>query len=162
MLVGHKTVESGTACGLVWLGVLPHLSPWNSYCEISYLGAIRFLTVRYAIKHTRSSFYIPSNKISPDMLQPQIRGTLDTIIDQMLTVIPREMSYLRDGGAKVLHVKNLEDYLLGFVHGAIMGSFNVVFSGIMKRQPNDEEQEEAQNIVFQRTSQLREAIFKRE
>ena len=96
------------------------------------------------------------------MLQPQIRGTIDTIIDQMLTVIPREMSYLRDGGAKVLHVKNLEDYLLGFVHGAIMGSFNVVFSGIMKRQPNDEEQEEAQNIVFQRTSQLREAIFKRE
>jgi hypothetical protein len=96
------------------------------------------------------------------MLQPQIRGTLDTIIDQMLTVIPREMSYLRDGGAKVLHVKSLEDYLLGFVHGAIMGSFNVVFSGIMKRQPNDEEQEEAQNIVFQRTSQLREAIFKRE
>jgi len=26
-LVGHKTVESGTAYGLVWLGVLPHLSP---------------------------------------------------------------------------------------------------------------------------------------
>jgi hypothetical protein len=92
------------------------------------------------------------------MLAPQIRGTLDTIIDPMLNVIPREMSYLRDGGANVLHVKNLEDYLLGFV--AIMGSFNVVFSGIMKRQPNNEEQEEARNIVFRRTSQLRDAIFK--
>jgi hypothetical protein len=94
------------------------------------------------------------------MLAPQIRGTLDTIIDPMLNVIPREMSYLRDGGANVLHVKNLEDNLLGFVHGAIMGSFNVVFSGIMKRQPNNEEQEEARNIVFRRTSQLRDAIFK--
>jgi hypothetical protein len=89
-----------------------------------------------------------------------MRGTLEQIIDQVLIAIPLRKSSLQMGEAKGLHVKNEEDYLLGFAHGAIMGNFVAVFLGIMKRMPNDEEAKEVQTVAFNRTPQLREAIFK--
>jgi hypothetical protein len=93
------------------------------------------------------------------MLNTEMRGTLEQIIDQLLTAIPQKPPTRREDMEK-LHIENEHDYTLGFAHGAIMGNFVVVFMVTMKRPLHEEEEQEARSIVFNRTPQIRDAMFK--
>jgi hypothetical protein len=57
-----------------------------------------------------------------------------------------------------LKVKNNDDYLLGYAHGAIMGSFATTFLAENKRPTNEEEDQQARDIVYNRTDQIMRAI----
>jgi hypothetical protein len=94
------------------------------------------------------------------MLDTHMRVILDKIIDQVIISIPLRLSSLRKGEAIELQVRNEEDYMLGFVNGAIMGSFITTFSAIHRRPTNYEEDLEARKAALNRTPEIREAIFK--
>ena len=95
------------------------------------------------------------------MLDTYMRIVLDKIIDQVIISIPLRLSSLRRGEAQELQVKNEEDYMLGFAHGAIMGGFITIFSAIHRRPTNYDEDQEARRMALNRTPEIREAIFKR-
>ena len=88
------------------------------------------------------------------MLDSHMRGVLEKIIDQVITSIPRLQSSVREEGKDKLQIKNEEDYMLGFVHGAIMSDFVTTFSAMNKRSINLEENEEAQAVAFNRTAEV--------
>jgi hypothetical protein len=94
------------------------------------------------------------------MLDTQMRGILDKIIDQVIFSIPLRLYSLRKGEAKELQVRNEEDYMLGFAHGAIMGGFITTFSAIHRRPTNYEEDQEARRLALNRSPEIREAILK--
>jgi hypothetical protein len=94
------------------------------------------------------------------MLDTQMRGILDKIIDQVIISIPLRLYSLRKSEAKELQVRNEEDYMLGFAHGAIMGGFITTFSAIHRRPTNYEEDQEARRVALNRTPEIREAILK--
>jgi hypothetical protein len=94
------------------------------------------------------------------MLDTQMRGILDKIIDQVIISIPLRLYSLRKREAKELQVRNEEDYMLGFAHGAIMGGFITTFSAIHRRPTNYEEDQEARRVALNRTPEIREAILK--
>ena len=95
------------------------------------------------------------------MLNTPMRGILDKIIDQVIISIPLRLPSLRKGEAKELQVRNEEDYMLGFAHGAIMNGFVTTFSAIHRRPTDYEEDQEALRVALNRTPELRDAISKR-
>lgn len=95
------------------------------------------------------------------MLDYDVRGALDQVIDQLADGLPTTMSWLRGGVHKTnLHIENEKDYALGYAHGAIKASFLYTFMTLKKRQPNAEETAEADTIIYKRTAELRDSIFK--
>jgi hypothetical protein len=94
------------------------------------------------------------------MLDTHMRGILDKIIDQVINSIPLRLYSLRRGEGKELQVRNEEDYMLGFAHGAIMGGFITTFSAIHRRPTNYEEDQEARRLALNRSPEIREAILK--
>jgi hypothetical protein len=89
-----------------------------------------------------------------------MKGILDNTIDELKVTIPLRLASLRMGEAQELHIKSQEDYLLGFAHGVIIGHFMTVFKVKMSRELNDEEAIEVRTVMSNRSSELREAIFK--
>jgi hypothetical protein len=93
------------------------------------------------------------------MLDSNIRGSLDQIIDQMVGSLPTTLSWLREAGLKAaLHIDNEKDYALGYAHGVIKTSFLSAFFMQNKRQPEAEETIEADTIIYKRTAELRDSI----
>jgi hypothetical protein len=93
------------------------------------------------------------------MLDSNIRGSLDQIIDQMVSSLPITLSWLREAGLKAnLHIDNEKDYALGYAHGVIKASFLSTFFMRNKRQPEAEETIEADTIIYKRTAELRDSI----
>jgi hypothetical protein len=93
------------------------------------------------------------------MLDSNIRGSLDQLIDQMVSSFPATLSWLREGGLKAnLHIDNEKDYALGYIHGVIKASFHSTFFMQNKRQPEAEETIEADMIIYKRTAELRDSI----
>jgi hypothetical protein len=92
------------------------------------------------------------------MLDTQMRGILDKIIDQVIISILLRLYSLRKGEAKELQVRNEEDYILGFAHGAITGGFITTFSAMHIRPTNYEDQE-ARRLALNRSPEIREAIL---
>ncbi len=94
------------------------------------------------------------------MLYEKTRGSLELIIDQVVTSLPRELYSLQRGEAAALQVKNESDYAMSFAHGAIRASFHSAFIMLRGRPPNDEEAMEAESVTYNRTPELRNAGFK--
>ena len=94
------------------------------------------------------------------MLDEKMRGSLELIIDQVVTSLPQRLYLLQRGEAAALQVKNESDYTLGFAHGAIRPGFHSAFIMLRGRPPNDEEAMEAESVTYNRTPELRNAIFK--
>jgi hypothetical protein len=93
------------------------------------------------------------------MLDSNIRGSLDQIIDQMVSSLPITLSWLREAGLKAtLHIDNEKDYALGYAHGVIKASFLSTFFMQNKRHPEVEETIEADTIIYKRTAELRDSI----
>lgn len=50
--------------------------------------------------------------------------------------------------------------MLGHAHGFILGSFSTTFLAENKRPTNEEEYQQARDIVYNRTDEIMKAIFK--
>jgi hypothetical protein len=94
------------------------------------------------------------------MLDSEMRGALETIADAVINAVPNLASNMKQEEAKNLKVKNNDDYLLGYAHGEIMGSFSTTFLAANKRPTNEEEYQQAREIVYNRTDEIMRAIFK--
>lgn len=94
------------------------------------------------------------------MLNPEMRGALETIADAVINAIPNLASNMKQEEAKKLKVKNNDDYMLGHAHGFILGSFSTTFLAENKRPTNEEEYQQARDIVYNRTDEIMKAIFK--
>ena len=91
------------------------------------------------------------------MLDEKTRGSLELIIDQVVTSLPQILYSLQRGEAAALQVKNESDYASSFAHGAIRASFHSAFITLRGRPPNDEETMEAESVTYNRTPELRNA-----
>jgi hypothetical protein len=94
------------------------------------------------------------------MLDSEMRGFLETIAEAVINAIPNLASNMKQEEAKKLKVMNDDDYLLGYAHGAIMGSFATTFLAEYKRPTNEEEDQQARVIVYNRTDEIMRAISK--
>jgi hypothetical protein len=94
------------------------------------------------------------------MLDSEMRGALETIADAVINAIPNLASNMEQEEAKKLKVKNNDDYMLGYAHGEIMGSFATTFLAENKRPTNEEEYQQTREIVYSRTDEIMKAIFK--
>jgi hypothetical protein len=94
------------------------------------------------------------------MLDTEMKGALETIADAVINGIPNLAYNMKQEEAKKLKVKNNDDYLLGYAHGEIMGSFATTFLAENKRPTNEEEYQQARKIVYNQTDKIMKAIFK--
>lgn len=90
-----------------------------------------------------------------------MRGALNQLIDRTTVSFHTVMSSLRIDKS-CFSIQNEPDYALGLAHGMILTGFMSEFKDHNKREPNQEEMIEMSRILFDRTKELREAIFKSE
>jgi hypothetical protein len=93
------------------------------------------------------------------MLDDKMRGALDQLIGRTIMSFHTVMSSIRTDKAD-FHIQNESDYALGLAHGMILTGFMSDFKDQYKREPNQEEITEVSKVLFDRTDELREAIFK--
>jgi hypothetical protein len=93
------------------------------------------------------------------MLNDKMREVIDQLIDRTTISFPALMSSIRvDKGE--FQIQNESDYAIGLAHGMILTGFLSDFKTHNNREPNQEEMTEASKILFDRTTELRQAIFK--
>jgi hypothetical protein len=93
------------------------------------------------------------------MLDDKMRGALDQLIDRTTISFHTLMSSIRIDKVD-FHIQNESDYAMGLAHGMIITGFISDFKTHYKREPNQEEMSEVGRVLFNRTEELREAIFK--
>jgi hypothetical protein len=95
------------------------------------------------------------------MLDDKMREVIDQLIDRTTISFPALMSSIIVEKAE-FHIQNESDYVIGLAHGMILTGFLSDFKTHNNREPNQEEMIEASKILFDRTTELREAIFRSE
>lgn len=84
------------------------------------------------------------------MLDDEMREALDQLIDRTTISFHTVMFSIRIDKAE-FHIQNESDYATGFISD---------FKTSYNREPNQEEMIEVSKVLFDRTDELREAIFK--
>jgi hypothetical protein len=59
-----------------------------------------------------------------------------------------------------MHIQNSEDYTLGLAIGYIIGKFAAFFAMLYRKSTDEQELKEVREVIFNRTAELRETIFK--
>jgi hypothetical protein len=95
------------------------------------------------------------------MLDDKMKGVLDQLIVRTTISFHTLMSSIRVDKAE-FYIQSESDYATGLAHGMILTSFISDFKTHNRREPNQEEMTEASKILFDRTTELKEAIFKSE
>ena len=95
-------------------------------------------------------------------LKEKDRTMLLTMIDEEIGKIPGLIKNLRLPEFRdVFQIKDESEYVYGYTHGSIVGKFEtyyfVVHSG---KKPSGNEVDEIAKTLFQRSKDIREAIFK--
>jgi hypothetical protein len=93
------------------------------------------------------------------MLNDKTREALEQLIGTVISSLPLILSSLR-AGKEDFHIQNESDYILGLVHGMVISGFLSSFFVLNMRGPNQGEMTEVSKVLFNRTAELREAIFK--
>ena len=88
-----------------------------------------------------------------------MRGGIDQPIDRTTISFHTLMSSIRIDKAD-FHIQNESDYAMGLAHGMILTGFISDFKTCYRRETNQEEMIEVSKVLFDRTDELREAIFK--
>jgi hypothetical protein len=96
-----------------------------------------------------------------DMLDDKMREVIDLLIDRTTISFPALMSSIRVDKAE-FHIQSESDYAIGLAHGMILTGFLSDFITHNDREPNQEGMIEASKILFDRTTEPRQAIFKSE
>jgi hypothetical protein len=95
------------------------------------------------------------------MLDDKMKGVIDHLIDRTTISFHTLISSIRVDKAE-FHIQNELDYAIVLAHGMILTGFLSDFKTHNNREPNQEEMIEASKILFDRTTELRQAIFKSE
>jgi hypothetical protein len=95
------------------------------------------------------------------MLDDKMREVIDQLIDRTTISFHVLISSIRVDKAE-FHIQSETDYAIGLAHGMILTDFLSDFKTHNNREPNQEEMIEASKILFDRTTELRQAIFKSE
>ncbi|MDE1866283.1 MAG: hypothetical protein KGI08_01045 [Thaumarchaeota archaeon] len=95
-------------------------------------------------------------------LKEKDRTVLKTMIDEEIGKIPGIISNLRmPEFSGIFQIKDEAEYVYGYTHGSIVGKFEtyyfVVHSG---KKPSGGEIDEIAKTLFERSAEIREAIFK--
>ncbi len=89
------------------------------------------------------------------------RGKLENIIDQCIAQIPHAIQVCRTPGfTELVGVKEESDFVLGFIYGNIFSGFALYYAAQHGFPPKPELNEVLGTIVFNRTKEIKEAIFK--
>ena len=95
------------------------------------------------------------------VLDHKTRGTLENEIDKAIKNIP-DLAKLtqREDFRKDFQVREESDFMVGLIWGYVLRSFQDFFILDNNRLPNQIETLDAMSIVFKRTKEMKEAIFK--
>ena len=95
------------------------------------------------------------------VLDDRTRGILENQIDKAIKTIPQlaKLSQ-REDFRKYFQLKEESDFMVGLVWGYALRAFQDMFILDHSRLPNEMETSDAMTIVFKRTKEIREAIFK--
>lgn len=93
-------------------------------------------------------------------LTPTDRGVLEKLVDESLEYCPPFVNLLRDKDSPIgKHLKNVEDYVLGQMHGFVIGGY-LDYISKQYTLPTPELLDEIQQVLQNRTPEMKEAIFK--
>jgi tetratricopeptide (TPR) repeat protein len=133
-------------------------------------GEISYLTIGNYYKATK--LFIEMNTDTPIInwkkitrgimvLDVSMRGRLEKKFDKAINRIPSFIDTFHKPEVKSkLHITNEEDFILGWSYGYIIDNFSNDFVSTKSRLANTEELKEAYDILFKRTAEIREVIFK--
>lgn len=95
------------------------------------------------------------------VLDVKTRGTLENEIDKAIKKIP-DLAKLtqREDFRKDFQIREESDFMVGIIWGYVLRSFQDFFVLDYNRSPNQIETLDAMSIVFKRTKEMKEAIFK--
>ena len=95
------------------------------------------------------------------VLDEQTRGILENQIDRAIENIPglAKLSQ-REDFREHFQLREESDFMVGMVWGYVLRAFQDLFILDHSRPPNEMEALDAMSIVFKRTKEIREAIFK--
>jgi len=94
-------------------------------------------------------------------LDNEDRAFLEKTIDSTIRQVPGLMKLVRvEEYQRLLQYKDGGDVVLGFAIGMIYGGFVQYFITRQQRQPNPDEVSEANEVIFRRTREIKDAIFK--
>jgi hypothetical protein len=89
-----------------------------------------------------------------------LRGLLERYIDEGIAGIPTLVTVCRQGDLTSIGVKTMEDYIFGLVQGTIIGQFGIAYKMIYFQNPTSDIVQEVTSIIFRRSREIREAIFR--
>lgn len=89
-----------------------------------------------------------------------MRGLLEDLIDQSIIMTPIFVKMVRNKNPPEFGIQKLEDYVLGFVQGSIVGLFVSSYRSSFAQDPPSSLLAEVSGIIFKRTKEIREAIFR--
>lgn len=93
-------------------------------------------------------------------LTVQDRGVLEKLIDEAIDFCPPYIHLLQNNQSPIAkHIKNVEDYVLGQMHGYVIGGYMDYITNQYSR-PTPELLSEIQQVLHNRTAEMKEAIFK--
>lgn len=93
-------------------------------------------------------------------LNDHMRGILENLIDDSIRMVPTWVNMARNNNPPEFNIQTLDDYILGFVLGSIMGIFLSLYRTSLAQDLSPNIQVEVSKIIFRRTREIREAIFK--
>jgi hypothetical protein len=93
------------------------------------------------------------------MLDVATREFLEKTIDEAKAAIPDRLIETREL-TKRMFIQNSEDYILGWTVGYVVGAFITFFAAAYLRRPDEQQLKEAREVISNRATELREAIFK--
>jgi hypothetical protein len=92
------------------------------------------------------------------MLDDNLRGVLEKIIDQCVDSLSSSSPIVHARREAGLDVQSELDYSLGYAHGSIRASFYSSFIMINGRAPDALETQEVDNVIYRRTGELKNAL----
>ncbi len=106
--------------------------------------------------------FIQPNHPSNMVLEKKDRKILDTMIEEEISKIPGLVKNIRlPQFQEVFQIANESEYVYGYTHGSIIGKFEtyyfVVHSG---KKPTGAEVDEIGRTIFEKSSEIRDAISK--
>ena len=89
------------------------------------------------------------------------RGLLEQIIETTITEIPFTVQLHRmEDVQKTWQYKNPDDFVLGYILGRIIYTFETILKMAGRKELTHEELKETMRIIYKRMPEIREAIFK--
>ena len=95
------------------------------------------------------------------VLDDKDRGRIEDSIDEIIQEIPNLIEIFRNEEFKKKYqIQNESDLTIGMVWGYLMRAFQDTFILDYQRLPNADEVNEVLALIFKRTDEIKEAIFK--